>query len=81
MPSQHKSAIPLTPLLLIIGILLIASNLRAAVTGVAPLLETIRHDFGLSSGNAGMLITLPLLAFAAVSPFAASREVAFQQTR
>ncbi|WP_050465786.1 MFS transporter [Herbaspirillum autotrophicum] len=71
MPSHHKSAIPATPLLLIIGILLIASNLRAAVTGVAPLLDTIRHDFGLSSGNAGMLITLPLLAFAAVSPFAA----------
>ena len=71
MPSQQNSAIPATPLLLITGILLIASNLRAAVTGVAPLLDTMRHDFGLSSGNAGMLITLPLLAFAAVSPFAA----------
>lgn len=59
------------PLLLIAGILLIAANLRAPVTGVAPILGMIRGDTGISATEAGMLMTLPLLAFAAVSPFAA----------
>jgi MFS transporter, CP family, cyanate transporter len=59
------------PALLIAGILLIAANLRASITGVAPLLDMIRGSFELSTTQAGMLITLPLLAFAAVSPFAA----------
>jgi CP family cyanate transporter-like MFS transporter len=59
------------PVLLIIGILLIATNLRAPITAVSPLLHAIRDSFGLNSMGAGMLITLPLLAFAIVSPFSA----------
>lgn len=59
------------PGLLIAGILLIAANLRAPITGVAPLLDSIRDSFALSTAAAGMLTTLPLLAFAAVSPLAA----------
>jgi CP family cyanate transporter-like MFS transporter len=54
--------------LLVIGFLLIAANLRAALTSVGPLLETIRRDIGLSAGGAGFIGTLPLLTFAAVSP-------------
>lgn len=54
--------------LLVIGFLLIAANLRAALTSVGPLLETIRRDIGLSAGEAGFIGTLPLLTFAAVSP-------------
>ncbi|WP_454675218.1 MFS transporter [Achromobacter pestifer] len=45
--------------------------LRAPVTGVAPLIGMIREQLGLSSTAAGMLITLPLLAFAVVSLFSA----------
>ncbi|RWT23322.1 MFS transporter [Raoultella planticola] len=58
-------------LLLIVGILLIATNLRAPFTSLAPLLEMIRDSFGLTAAQAGLLQTLPLLAFAVFSPFAA----------
>ncbi|ENM1121947.1 CynX/NimT family MFS transporter [Salmonella enterica] len=57
--------------LLIAGILMIATTLRVTFTGTAPLLETIRSDYGLSTAQTGLLTTLPLLAFALVSPLAA----------
>ena len=56
------------PALVITGILLIASNLRAPITGLGPILDFISHDLGLSATQAGMLTTLPLLAFAIFSP-------------
>lgn len=59
------------PALLVLGILCIAMALRAPITGVPPLIGMIREQLGLSSAAAGMLITLPLLAFAVVSLFAA----------
>lgn len=59
-------------LLLIAGILFIASTLRVTFTGAAPLLDAIRADYGLSTAQTGMLTTLPLLAFGLVSPLAAS---------
>lgn len=58
------------PLLLIAGILLIAASLRAPFTSVAPVLGMIRESFSLGTAEAGLLTTLPILAFAAVSPFA-----------
>ena len=57
--------------LLIAGILMIATTLRVTFTGVAPLLDTIRQDYGLSTAQTGLLTTLPLLAFAFISPLAA----------
>ncbi|RAZ92150.1 MFS transporter [Mesorhizobium hawassense] len=57
--------------LLILGILLIASTLRAPFTAVAPMLGMIRGTTGISAAEAGVLTTLPLLAFAAISPIAA----------
>src|SRR5690606_4648911 len=54
----------------IVGILLVAAAMRAPITAVGPLLETIRADLGLSATGAGALSMLPLLAFAAVSPLA-----------
>lgn len=54
--------------LLVAGILVVAANLRGAITSVGPLLETIRHDEQLSAGQAGVLGALPLLAFAVFSP-------------
>ncbi|QKX98035.1 CynX/NimT family MFS transporter [Salmonella enterica subsp. enterica serovar Typhi] len=57
--------------LLIAGILMIATTLRVTFTGAAPLLETIRTDYGLSTAQTGLLTTLPLLAFALISPLAA----------
>src|SRR5262249_2249885 len=54
-----------------LGILLIAACLRMPITGVAPLLGQIRSSFELSTAAGGLLTTLPLLAFAAISPFGA----------
>jgi len=47
-------------------------NLRAPFTSVAPLIDTLKTVFRLTAGEAGLLITLPLLSFAAISPFAAA---------
>ncbi len=55
-------------MLLVVGFLLIAANMRAALTSVGPLLETIRRDIGLTAGEAGFIGTLPLLTFSVVSP-------------
>lgn len=56
--------------LLLAGILVIAINLRAPLTVVGPLLGTISRYFGFSGTEAGLLNTLPLLAFAVFSPLA-----------
>jgi CP family cyanate transporter-like MFS transporter len=51
--------------------MLVAANLRPPITSVGPLVGDIRADTGMSSAAAGVLTTLPLLAFAGVSPLAA----------
>ena len=53
--------------LLVAGIVLAAANLRGAITSVGPLVGEIRTDTGISGGAAGLLTTLPLLCFAALS--------------
>jgi len=55
---------------LIIGIALVALNLRTAMASVGPLVATIRAATGLSNTALGWLTTLPLLAFGCVSLFA-----------
>lgn len=55
---------------LVLGILLFATTLRGPFTAVGPLLESLRPLFGLNTSEAGLLITLPLLSFFMVSPFA-----------
>lgn len=52
------------------GILMLAANLRTAITAVGPVLGDIREDLGLSSLAASGLITIPLFAFAVFSPIA-----------
>lgn len=66
-PSRGKQSV-----LLITGILMIATTLRVTFTGAAPLLDVIRTEYGLTTAQTGMLTTLPLLAFALISPLAAS---------
>ncbi|VUZ23769.1 2-nitroimidazole transporter [uncultured Comamonas sp.] len=56
---------------LLLGILLIAANLRAPFTALPPLLDAIQADLGLGTLAVGALTTLPLLAFALLSPFSA----------
>ena len=57
--------------LLLIGILLIAANLRAPFTSLPPLLGFIQGSFNLGSVATGALTALPLLAFALLSPVSA----------
>ncbi|WP_163970604.1 CynX/NimT family MFS transporter [Oceanobacillus halotolerans] len=56
--------------LLIVGIIVVAFNLRPAITSVGPLIGVIRDDIGLSNWSAGILTSLPLVAFAIMSPVA-----------
>jgi CP family cyanate transporter-like MFS transporter len=48
------------------GILLVALNLRTAVTGIGALLGEIRTGLHLSGAEAGLVTTLPTIAFAGV---------------
>ena len=48
----------------------LAANLRPALTSLAPLIGEIRADTGISNGVAGLLTTLPLLAFGVFSTLA-----------
>src|SRR5689334_17099870 len=57
-------------ILLITGVILLALNLRACITGVGPLIGTIRAETGLSGTLVGLLTTLPVIAFGVVSPLA-----------
>ena len=52
---------------LVWAIILIACCLRSPITGVGPLVSTIQGDLALGSTAAGLLTTIPLLAFAVAS--------------
>ncbi|MEV4012568.1 MFS transporter [Nonomuraea angiospora] len=54
--------------LLVWGLLVVAANLRASLTGVGPLLDQVQADLGLAPAVAGLLNTLPLLTFVVLSP-------------
>lgn len=54
--------------LVLLAIVLVSLNLRAALTAVGPLIRDVRHGDGLSSAAAGLLAAAPLLAFGLVSP-------------
>jgi CP family cyanate transporter-like MFS transporter len=56
----------------IIAIVLVAFNLRASIAAVSPLLPDIRTDLGLSRSAAGLLTTLPVLCFSALSAASAA---------
>lgn len=56
--------------MLLLGLVLVAANMRASITVVGPLLSEITHTYGLSGAGAGVLTALPVLGFAAFSPYA-----------
>lgn len=51
-----------------LGILVFSANLRGAIVGVSPLIETIRADGNFSAATAGLLTTIPVLCFGLFSP-------------
>ncbi|WHX85332.1 MFS transporter [Bacillus paralicheniformis] len=68
-PTETKLSFSLS-LPIIIGIVLISLTMRSPLTSVGPLVGSIRESLGLSNTAAGLLTTLPLLAFSLLSPFA-----------
>lgn len=64
----YKGPFNLQNLILTIGIIFVAFNLRPAITSVGPLIRLIRDDVNISNGTAGLLTSLPLITFAIVSP-------------
>ncbi|MEI3598750.1 MULTISPECIES: CynX/NimT family MFS transporter [unclassified Oceanobacillus] len=64
----NKGPFNLQNLILTIGIIFVAFNLRPAITSVGPLIRLIRDDVNISNGTAGLLTSLPLITFAIVSP-------------
>ncbi len=69
MTLQETPPRALNPTLVLVGLLLVAGNMRAGITTVGPVLDDVRADIGISSLQASILISLPLMAFAVVSPF------------
>ena len=58
-------------ILVILGILFISFNLRAPITAVGSIVDMVQTEYALSNAAAGFITTLPLIAFACVSPFIA----------
>lgn len=57
-------------LLLLACVLFTAFSLRPPIISVTPLVSIIREDLGLTAATAGLITTIPLLAFALLSPVA-----------
>ncbi|WFR61072.1 MFS transporter [Paenibacillus amylolyticus] len=69
MPNkQNKKAAASSIGFMILGIIVIAANLRTPLTSVGPLVSLIRDDVHISNTLAGLITTVPLLAFALLSP-------------
>ncbi|WP_139344691.1 CynX/NimT family MFS transporter [Oceanobacillus sojae] len=56
-----------TNVLIIIGIFLVALNLRPALTSIGPIMGIIRDEIGFANWNVALLTSLPLVAFAIMS--------------
>lgn len=68
--SSPRSPRSLTTGLVLLGLALLAFNLRPAAVSVGPVLEEVRASLGLSSTMASVLTSLPVLAFAVVGALA-----------
>ncbi|MEK4303322.1 CynX/NimT family MFS transporter [Oceanobacillus sp. FSL K6-0251] len=56
-----------TNVLLIIGVFLVALNLRPALTSIGPIMGVIRDEIGFANWSVALLTSLPLAAFAVMS--------------
>ena len=77
MPSSIPAASPHTapttgvrPWLLLLGLVMVALNLRPALSSMAPLLGQVSVSLGLSGSTAGLLTTLPVLCLGLFAPLA-----------
>ena len=56
--------------LLLLGLVMVALNLRPALSSMAPLLGEVSSSLGLSGTQAGLLTTLPVLCLGLFAPLA-----------
>ena len=67
---QQAPPVVLRPWLLLLGLVLVALNLRPALSSMAPLLGEVSDQLGLSAAQAGLLTTLPVLCLGIFAPLA-----------
>lgn len=48
-------------------VVIVAFNLRAPITAIGPIIDVIKDAYGLNSTFAGVLTSLPLIAFGSIS--------------
>ena len=66
--SGRRSATPTA--LLVLGLILVALNLRPTLAGFGPLLSQIQQELGVNATTVSLLTTIPLLCFGAFAPVA-----------
>ena len=67
--SQAQAALP-RPWLMLLGLVLVALNLRPALSSMAPLLGEVSASLGLNGSTAGLLTFLPVLCLGLFAPLA-----------
>ena len=67
---QHTQPLVNRPWLLLLGLILVALNLRPALSSLSPLLNDVSASLGLSAAKAGLLTTLPVLCLGLFAPLA-----------
>jgi len=67
---QHSHPVLRRPWLLLLGLILVALNLRPALSSMAPMLSEVSKSLGLSASQAGLLTTLPVLCLGLFAPLA-----------
>ncbi|MGA8136774.1 MAG: CynX/NimT family MFS transporter [Pseudomonas gingeri] len=67
---QQQQPVLRRPWLLLLGLVLVALNLRPALSSMAPLLGEVSRSLGLSAAKAGLLTTLPVLCLGLAAPLA-----------
>ncbi|CAM3684697.1 Inner membrane transport protein YeaN [compost metagenome] len=67
---QHQPLLLSRPWLLLLGLVLVALNLRPALSSMAPLLSQVSDSLGLTASQAGLLTTLPVLCLGLFAPLA-----------
>ena len=67
---QQAPPVVVRPWLLLLGLVLVALNLRPALSSMAPLLSDVSASLGLSAAKAGLLTTLPVLCLGLFAPLA-----------
>ncbi|MDM1507296.1 MFS transporter [Myroides odoratimimus] len=67
MENKIEEISKMKKLLMLLGIIFIASNLRAPLTSVGPVISEISKSLALSNTTAGLVTTIPLMAFGFLS--------------